>query len=118
MYTIEFKIFLHRDIEGKSSREVSESHQIADRLHDIPGQILEGTVEDHGELSDRYGATSPQQGLGLPCLLLLDCVDFELSETDLKLKLIQTVFERWKFGMRHVVFGFRIQIGQNCCHTV
>ena len=88
MYTIEFKIFLHRDIEGKSSREVSESHQIADRLHDIPGQILEGTVEDHGELSDRYGATSPQQGLGLPCLLLLDCVDFELSETDLKLKLI------------------------------
>ncbi len=46
------QVTLHHRVEEEASCEVAERHQVADRLHDVPRQVVEGTREYQSELGE------------------------------------------------------------------
>ena len=49
----EFKVVLHPrgQVEGVTAREVAQHHQVAERLHNVPTQVVEGAQNDECELT-------------------------------------------------------------------
>ena len=60
MYTGQFQILVIQHVEGESEGEVAESHQVADRLHEIPAEKLESSVENCCKLGQGYGTAEEQ----------------------------------------------------------
>ena len=46
----QFKVILHLDIEEETSGEIGKGHEVANRLHHVPTQIVERSKEDQREL--------------------------------------------------------------------
>lgn len=86
----QLQVLVHPQVESESGGEVTESHEIADWLHDIPGVPFESANEDESELSDADCTASPEEGLGLTCRTLSIGLDLSFSLCDLLEKLLFT----------------------------